>query len=81
MVLTQCISSSLCGLLQAHQPTDNDVGAGAPTDHLQPRAPEQALNPSPHTWPQPALLLHSHQLQVQPSQSDLLGMISILHVS
>lgn len=52
-------------MLQAHQPTDNDVGAGAPTDHLQLRSPEQALYSSPHTRPQPALLLHSHQLQVQ----------------
>lgn len=54
-------------MLQADQPTDHDARSGAQTDHVQSRPPEQALNSSPHTWAQPPLLLHSHQLQVQPS--------------
>lgn len=59
--------SCLSGTLQADQPTDHDARAGAPTDYIQFRPPEQALNSSPHTWAQPPLLLHRHQLQVQPS--------------
>ena len=56
----------MLGMLQADQPADHDARSGAQTDHIQSRPPQQALNSSPHTWTEPPLLLHSHQLQVQP---------------
>ena len=66
---------SWIGMLQTDQPSDYDAGAGAQTNHLQPRASEQALHSGSHPWSQSALLLHCHQLQVKrhcfPGQLDV----------
>ena len=55
---------SSCITLQADQPTDHDAWAGTQANYIQPRASEQALHSSPHTWPQSTLLFYSYQLQV-----------------
>jgi hypothetical protein len=58
--------------VQADQPADNDAWTGATADNEQPRPPCKALHPGPHTWPQPPLLFHRHQLPVWCSGKLLL---------
>lgn len=53
------------GRVQVNHTADADVGPGAPANNIQLGPPEQAFHPGPDPWPEPALLLHRHQLQVR----------------
>lgn len=73
----ESVFSCLSGILQTDQSPDHDAGTGAQTDYIQFRPPEQAFNSGPHTRAQPALLLHSHQLQVHLSCQEVVLSLAV----